>query len=405
MIAKGFRSGTDRALPPEQTLEHVRPLLERLGITRVANVTGLDRIGIPVVSVTRPNSRSLATSQGKGSTLVAAKVSGIMEAIECHHAEHPELAVRVASWNELPHGSKRLAWQSLPRVSGANFRTDLALPWVKGWDISAEQDVWLPLEIVGLDFRMPRPAGSGCFFAGSNGLSSGNTRFEAVSHGLCELIERDANSLWRFTPEPERQERRLDLRTVNDAACCEALQRFAAADVDVCCWDVTSDVGVASFLCTVADARPSPLRPLRPVAGSGCHPRREIALLRALTEAAQGRVTLIAGARDDLGAALYDGADALARLERFQARARSSSATRPFQATPTYDAQTFEEDVAHELQQLESRGLCQVVMVDLSRADLGIPVVRVVVPGLEGIAEAPGYVPGTRARRLLERAS
>jgi ribosomal protein S12 methylthiotransferase accessory factor len=79
---KAFKAGTHRHVGPEQTLARVRPFLGRMGITRVANVTGLARIGIPVVQAVRPNSRSLSVSQGKGLTLAAAKASALMEAGE-----------------------------------------------------------------------------------------------------------------------------------------------------------------------------------------------------------------------------------------------------------------------------------------------------------------------------------
>jgi ribosomal protein S12 methylthiotransferase accessory factor YcaO len=83
---KAYRRGTHRTVDPAVTLARVQPYLARMGITRIANVTGLDRIGVPVVMVCRPNSRSLAVAQGKGLTLDAAKASGVMEAIELYHA-------------------------------------------------------------------------------------------------------------------------------------------------------------------------------------------------------------------------------------------------------------------------------------------------------------------------------
>ena len=69
---KRYTHGTHRVCPPEETLERLRPHLATMGITRVANVTGLDRTGVPVVMVVRPNARSVAVSQGKGLTLAAA---------------------------------------------------------------------------------------------------------------------------------------------------------------------------------------------------------------------------------------------------------------------------------------------------------------------------------------------
>src|SRR6478735_6251482 len=85
---KLHRDGTHRTVEPERTLERVQPTLPRIGVTRVAVVTGLDFVGILVVMVCRPNGRSLSVSQGKGVDLVSAKVSGIMEALEAWHAEH-----------------------------------------------------------------------------------------------------------------------------------------------------------------------------------------------------------------------------------------------------------------------------------------------------------------------------
>src|SRR4051795_11994988 len=65
-VPKEFRRGAHRAVPPAETLARVRPLMARMGITRLGNITGLDRIGIPVAVAVRPNSRSVSVSQGKG---------------------------------------------------------------------------------------------------------------------------------------------------------------------------------------------------------------------------------------------------------------------------------------------------------------------------------------------------
>src|SRR5204862_3502506 len=84
---KAFRRGTHRSRSPSETLERVRPHAAAMGITRLGNVTGLDRIGIPVAVAVRPNSRSVSVSQGKGLDLEQAMASALMEAIEGFHAE------------------------------------------------------------------------------------------------------------------------------------------------------------------------------------------------------------------------------------------------------------------------------------------------------------------------------
>jgi len=60
--------------------------MSRMGITRLGNITGLDRIGIPVAVAVRPNSRSVSVSQGKGLELAQAMASALMEACEGFHA-------------------------------------------------------------------------------------------------------------------------------------------------------------------------------------------------------------------------------------------------------------------------------------------------------------------------------
>jgi ribosomal protein S12 methylthiotransferase accessory factor len=134
----------------------------------------------------------------------------------------------------------------------------------------------------------------------------------------------------------------------------------------------------------------------------GCHPAREVALLRALTEAAQSRLTLIAGSRDDVAhGAFHEHERALAAWRELVDWTQADGPQRRFQEAPTWEAETFDEDVAWELGRLRAVGVRQVVVVELTRPEFGIPVVRVVIPGLEGQHDAPGYVPGARARRAL----
>jgi ribosomal protein S12 methylthiotransferase accessory factor len=398
---KGFRHGTHRVISPAETLTRGRRIREPIGITRVANVTGLDCIGIPVVMVCRPNARSLAVSQGKGLDLDAARASGLMETIELYHAERIAHPLKLASQNELRFTHELIAVERLPLISISVFHPNRTLLWIQGVDVLGSKPVWLPYELVHVNYTLPFPTGSGCFVMSSNGLASGNHALEAVSHGLCEVIERDAVTLFRCRGLREQAEMRVDLDTVTDPDCRQVLELYQRAGVTVGVWDTTSDVGVATFRCVILDGNPNPFRQLGPVEGMGCHPVREVALLRALTEAAQGRLTLIAGSRDDNGRARYCETQDDGLAERARERL-SQRATRRFEETPSYVNDTFEEDVKLLLDRLRGAGLEQAVVVDLTKPEFGIPVVRVVVPGLETYHHVQGYVPGERARRLLE---
>lgn len=400
---KGHAAGTHRLVPPAQTFERLRPLLPALGITRIANVTGLDHIGIPVVMVTRPNARSLAVSQGKGLDLDAARASGAMESLELHHAETPTLPLKLGSWNLLRAGHRLIDVTGLPRVAGSALHGETRLLWVEGRDLMAGgAPVWLPYELVHADFTLPLPSGSGAFLMSTSGLASGNHPLEALTHGLCELVERDAVTLWHLGGAEARRRTRLDLATVDDPDCRALLSLYERAEVDVAVWDATSDLGLATFFCTIVDRSDGGMRALYPASGSGCHPARQVALVRALTEAAQSRLTAIAGSREDVAEAGYDVQRQAEALRETRARLRHDGPWRSFQEVPTLDAAALEDDVAWVLARLHACGLRQAVAVDLTRPELGIPVVRVVVPGLEPLHAAPGYSPGARARRRLE---
>lgn len=393
---KRFTQGTHRTEDPAATAARVLALQGPLGITRVANVTGLDCIGIPVTMVCRPNARSLAVSQGKGSSLAAARASGLMEAAELHHAEHIVQPLKLATYNELRFSHGLVAVEQLPRVSISRFHADVGLLWIQGMDLFTSRPLWLPFELVHTNYTLPLPTGSGCFVMSSNGLASGNHPLEAILHGLCEVVERDAGALFRLSPLELQAAHRVALDTVADPECRQVLERYAAAGVMVGAWDMTSDVGIPTFKCAILDGEVNPFRDLGPMEGMGCHPVREVALLRALTEAAQGRLTLIAGSRDDNGRARYGET----RSAELVARARSrlaERATRPFDATPSLVHPTFEQDVAAVLKGLQRAGVEQAIVVDLTKPEFGIPVVRVVVPGLETYHHVPGYVPGPRA--------
>ena len=395
---KRYRSGTHRLMTPAETLARIRPLLPVMGITRIAGIGGLDRLGIPVVMACRPNSRSIAVAQGKGLDLDAAKASAVMEAVETWHAETIEAPLRLASFEEMRLRHRLCDVSRLPMPADSRFDPDLRILWIEGEDLMHAAPAWLPYELVHTDYTLPPPAGSGCFVADTNGLASGNHLAEAILHGLCELIERDATALWMLSA-PEAQARRcIAPDSIDDAGCRQVLRHLADADIDVRIWETTTDVGVAAFLCVIAGRDPGEADP---EFGAGCHPDRGVALLRALTEAAQARTTTIAGSRDDMGWDLYAAETRAERAATCAALLRTTP-QRPFGEAPDRAAETVAEDVDHVLSRLAAVDIDEVVAVDLSKPALRIPVVRVVVPGLEGALheDAGGAVPGARARAV-----
>ena len=397
---KGFLESTHRLVPPETTLRRVQPFASVMGITRIANVTGLDNIGIPVVMVCRPNSRSISVSQGKGYDLVSAKVSGLMESVESFHAERLSHPLKLCSLEDLRYTEAVVDVDRLPRLSDSKFTPFERILWVEGEDLLSGSTRWVPYEMVHLDYTLPLPSGHGCFQASSNGLASGNHILEATIHAVCELIERDAVTLWHQLEASEREATRVDLNTVGDGRCRNLLDRFAQAGVMVAVWEVTSDIGLPVFLCRILQEDSGLSNTVRPAAGMGCHLVREVALLRALTEAAQSRLTFIAGARDDMPRQGYEEFLDPKTYEIWRNAMAPTASGRNSSDAPSYHGRSFDEDLRLQIDRLRSVGIDEIVSVDLTKPEFKIPVVRVVIPGLEGLDSSSRYVPGERLRRL-----
>jgi YcaO-like protein with predicted kinase domain len=396
----GYWAGTHRLVPPEETLEAVRRFFPVMGITRVADITGLDTIGIPVIAVCRPNSRSVVVSLGKGLDVMAARASGVMESIEAFMAERIVRPLILGSVNDLRFSHRLVDVDLIPRTADSLYHPDFPLLWIEGRGLISQKPVWVPYELVHTAYTLPAPTGTGCFIATSNGLASGNHLLEAISHGICETVERDADTLHSLRPPEDRALRLVDPRTVDDAGCREALDRLDRAGMAVAIWDMTTDIGIPAFRCLIAEGDRRPARLRRGCVGMGCHPDRSIALLRALTEAVQARVATISGVRDqpdDLDRRDDPGPEELAG----QQSDLTATATRDFTSAPAFVSDSIDQDVAAELDALRSVGIGEAVAVDLTREEFGISVVRVIVPGLEGPTGIVSCLLGPRAMSVI----
>jgi len=388
-----------RAESAHSAIARIRPHWARMGITRVANVTGLDRIGIPVVMVCRPNARSLAVSQGKGIDLESATASGLMEAAELYHAEHIERPLKLGSMAELSQSHRFAEVGRLPRISGRAFTKDIVTLWIEGREMISGEARWLPYESVRANFTVPPPPGSGFFDCSSNGLASGNTADEAVHHGICETIERDATSLWNRMPSASRRRTGVDLGSAPDGQCRDVLKKLEGADFDVAAWETTSDVGVPAFFCLIADRRD---RNSHYGIGAAAHPVPETALLKALIEAAQVRTTYVSAARDDLTAEEYSEDYRDKRRRQAERLLAERSSIRRLASAEGRAAQDVAANVTWLAERLQAAGVSEIITVDLSKEEIGLPVIRVVIPGLEGPDDHDAYMPGERARRMSD---
>lgn len=394
--AKCYWRGTHRQADPAVTAARVRTSASSLGIARVARVTGLDFIGIPVVMAVRPASRNLSVMQGKGLTDDAAFASGLMEALESFCSERVAGPINPASVEDAARDPAFLVPELMIRRAPPSSEE---IPWTECADIYGGRSKWLPSELVFADFSSPPAAGHGHFVTTTNGLAAGNSREEALLHGLCEVIERDAVALWMAARLEGRALPPLDVDSLATPGCHDLLDLLEATALRFEVWDITSDIGIPCFLCAIDDQHIERDFSLGRIVGAGCHSNADVALCRAITEAAQARLTIIVGARDDIEPDIYR----MMRYSGLFARAFSTPARR--QTMQFEDRSIDTNDIAGDLQavlgRLDAGGIDTVVYAELPCPIEHMSCVRVLAPQLEGVFEKPWYKPGKRARALL----
>jgi ribosomal protein S12 methylthiotransferase accessory factor len=391
-----------------RTLDAVFPRAEALaqacGISRVTDVTRLDRVGIPVCTSIRPLAQpgSLCVNAGKGFDPLEARVGAMMEAIEYAYAEPRNSrasAVQAPIGKVLASRSARGGVLDLCPLAGAAIPSDAVVPCVEAMDLSRSAAL-VPAELVFFPLRLP-PAQT-YFGNNTNGLASGSTVVEATVHGLFEVIERDIASFRRLGAPSIG----IDLLSVPTRPS-RAIDRLEANGFEMAVESMPNRFGVAWFAATLWER--GCLDPLFVAEGFGCHLDPEVALSRAITEAAQSRLTLIHGARDDID-------QRVARFVRMPAprkqsyartliaRARRPGPARDFSTIPNGagDCGSLDELLEALRVRLDRAGIARVLRVVLTPPDAPMHVVRIIVPGLENFTFLLPRV-GARLARYLAK--
>ncbi|MCC9309748.1 YcaO-like family protein [Kitasatospora sp. RB6PN24] len=381
-----------RHLPLTDTIETVWELRAAAGVSRVADVTGLDRLGLPVFNTYRTTAApgNLSVTCGKGRSREAALASALMEAYERYcgeqHGRHgPFLTLKQAE-ESLP---EVLDPRELVLDTRTTWDPDSALEWIPTRDLVSHAVVWIPADAV---FSPYAAHGARLFASHSDGLASGNCLSEATLHALYELIERDG----RAFGEVLRLGSQVRLETLPPE-----LQRLARGfddnGISMSLFAFRSSLEVTSFF-ALGDDRLAE-NPMLVNAGAGCHLDPVIGVSRALTELAQSRLSVISGAREDFSSRYGD-----RRTETYDAaHERAARWALGWQAVdfdqiPNGSANDLEADLATVCRSLVAAGLRRVLVADLTLPDARdteqVPprVVKVVVPGLEFAANEPSRI-------------
>jgi thioglycine synthase len=438
-----------RVSPIRDTLTEITPKCKRIGLTRISNITYMDRLYLPNFSAVLPGTEDLFwVYNGKGITKSYAKASALMETIERYSSlsgSFPRTFIQgsysdlSSSYNKVLHPDEIVEPVSI-QYNQKNVITD----FLPGFDLLNDEEVLVPAEVALYRYSPRYPALSVFSNTHTNGLASGNVLEEAICHALCEVIERDAvsiadlcassipynilervrDSLRGYKSEyslilDSHENKFVDDSTVfPDVDISEALaefesikylvNRFNDNGIPLLIKDITQkDTGIPTFVASSVESITADYGYF--AKGYGTHPDARIALVRAITEVGQTRAANIHGARDDLKKIEYKQNDDLYKRKWHFIPASSPLFVRNsnkniinFSDVRTTVRRDILDDIHIILNGLRAAGLKRAIIVDLTIPNVGIPVVRAIVPGLETF-EVTQSIMGNRAREYYRR--
>jgi ribosomal protein S12 methylthiotransferase accessory factor YcaO len=406
-----------RIKTPAETLAEIMPICNGIGVTRISDITYMDKLYIPNYSVFLPGTEdSIWVYSGKGATKIQAKASALMESVErfCSLSSNYSKNYISGTYSELSKTYDKVIHPDEvvePALSEYDEKSS-NIDYIQGYDLQNNQEVLVPAQLVLSKYSTKPPSNYPFLYSHTNGLASGNVLEEAICHALCEVVERDGVSIadlcsssipytiFKNTnqskiPENEFIDDSSIFQEVDISKIIEEyeplkilVKRFNNVGLPLLIKNITQDIGIPTFVASSIESITSDYGYY--AKGYGTHLDARIALIRAITELSQTRASNIQGARDDLRKIQYKQDDEIHKRKWEFMRTQSSSEfptkndnTILFSKIKTYVSDDILEDIKHILKSLKKAGLRRAIIVDLTHPSVGIPVVRAIVPGLE----------------------
>lgn len=384
-----------RIKPPEETLKDILPLLETAGLGEPEDITERDNLGIPVFSVDRQTT-ALGKPKyynGKGATPEQAKASAVMESIERYSAEPRES-------DEMIYETFENAKEAVDQINAENGEDSMyivdprdlilslrvldhldnqVIAWTDGYEMFRGCEAWVPACTVFYPYyanEEEREYQVVRFH--TNGLASGNTMEEAILHALFENIERDA---WSIAEYRDRTNGDILIRD-QDSLPAQLIRKFEEKGIHIHLKDLTSDLGIPTIGASADDTVSKDPELL--VIGVGTHLNPEIAAIRAITEVAQSRTTHKHGMKINAQLQKVSQDIGYEKIKKLNHMWFSESQNKTYlEDIPDRSTDDVLKDIEIVLQSLAENGFDSVIACDLTRPELGVPTVRMIVPGLE----------------------
>lgn len=378
-----YFTGTHRVIAPSKTIEINENKLKVAGITRIADITDLDRIGLPIYTAIRPTAEDGAVSiyGGKGITKDHAKASAMMEGFERYSAERQDIdETIIASLSEIEEFGEYIDPKSLnlPKEFEKKDISDLSLEWSKSIDLISNREYYIPTNAIYHPY-ISKDDSQSLFKSNTNGLASGNILEEAILHGIFEVIERDAWSIFELTHKNYAQ---IDISSIENEIIIDIIEKFESEGIKIKLMDFTADIKIPTIAASADDTITKDAGLL--TLGMGTHLDPEVAILRALTEVAQSRATQINGAREDTVRADFAreaGYERMKRINKFYFRDEEEQIK--LSDIENKSTSSITRDIEIVKDELVSNNIQKILYSNLTRPELDVSVVRVVIPEME----------------------
>ena len=378
-----YFKGTHRVIAPSKTIEINQDKLKKAGITRIADITDLDRIGLPIYTAIRPTAEEGAISiyGGKGISKDHAKASAMMEGFERYSAERQNSdETIIATPNEIGRYGDYIDPKSLnlPKDFEKKDISDINLEWSKSKDIISGNEYYIPTNAIFHPYASDSNAES-LFKSNTNGLASGNILDEAILHGMLEVIERDAWSIFELTHKNYAQ---IDIESIESELILDIINKFESEGIKIKLMDFTADIKIPTIAASADDTITKDAGLL--TLGMGTHLDPEVAILRALTEVAQSRATQINGAREDTVRADFAreaGYERMKRINKYYFKDEEEKIC--LSDIENKSTSSITKDIEIVKNELTANDIEKILYVDLTRPEIDVSVVRVVIPEME----------------------
>lgn len=305
----------------------------------------------------------------------------MMEGFERYSAERQDIdETIIASLSEIEEFGEYIDPKSLnlPKEFEKKDISDLSLEWSKSIDLISNREYYIPTNAIYHPY-ISKDDSQSLFKSNTNGLASGNILEEAILHGIFEVIERDAWSIFELTHKNYAQ---IDISSIENEIIIDIIEKFESEGIKIKLMDFTADIKIPTIAASADDTITKDAGLL--TLGMGTHLDPEVAILRALTEVAQSRATQINGAREDTVRADFAreaGYERMKRINKFYFRDEEEQIK--LSDIENKSTSSITRDIEIVKDELVSNDIQKILYSNLTRPELDVSVVRVVIPEME----------------------